>query len=569
MKHPFKNLCASAGLFAIALTAIAPALAAEEDIPVNPEITEFHKRYAMPELEEVAPGIFAATAYDFSNFGFIEGKTGIIVVDTGSNETGFKAALQSVQKLLNKPVSALIITHSHGDHTGGGTAAVEAGKANIPIYGPSDYGAVENLVRPPVRELVLQRGIEQLGLVLPSIGIGQVGAGVGPNAPRGVSRPVQPTTLIDDNRIVEIDGVKVQFIRHAVDVPDSMLVWLPDSKVLFPGDIIGGVFPYIKTPRAEPWRSPVDMMKAIDLSLSLAPKVVVAGHGRVLADKATIDDVLGINRDLVQFLIDQIDRRLIAGQGVEQIVAELKLPAKIANHPDLQPHYHTRDWVIRAMVTDRVGFYAEPIDLFRRNGVDEAKRLIALIGDKKVQSAADASVQSDPRWAARLAYWLRQANPANAEAERTYYKALEQIAVTTTSVNERYYALTQKAVAEGRLNIKPLLQASQASVLAKLSNQEIIDNLGVRVNPDRAGDQIISVKLEVAVDKQPYVLHLRNQVLRTGNEKDPVSATIRINRDQLIDIASGKISASSLLEAGSIRIDGSTESARQLLTVIG
>lgn len=50
----------------------------------------------------------------------IEGKTGWIIVDTLTSKETAAAAINFARKYLgDKPVSAIIFTHSHVDHFGG------------------------------------------------------------------------------------------------------------------------------------------------------------------------------------------------------------------------------------------------------------------------------------------------------------------------------------------------------------------------------------------------------------------------------------------------------------------
>src|SRR5690606_8210888 len=121
-----------------------------------------------------------------------------------------------------------------------------------------------------------------------------------------------------------VDGVKIELIRTGVDLPEALMVWLPDRQILMPGDIVGGVFPFVKTPRYEPQRNPADMVRAIDMSLSLKPRMVLPGHGRELVTRADIEDVLVANRDAIGYLIDQVDRGLMNGLSAEEIVHSVK-----------------------------------------------------------------------------------------------------------------------------------------------------------------------------------------------------------------------------------------------------
>ena len=71
-------------------------------------------------LYEVIPGIYQVRGFDLSNVTFVKGKTGWIVFDPATAQESAAAALALVNKHLGeRPVSAVIYSHSHIDHFGG------------------------------------------------------------------------------------------------------------------------------------------------------------------------------------------------------------------------------------------------------------------------------------------------------------------------------------------------------------------------------------------------------------------------------------------------------------------
>ena len=71
-------------------------------------------------LFEVTGGIYQVRGYDLSNMSVIEGDTGIIVIDPLiSAETAAVALALYREHRGNRPVVAVIYTHSHVDHFGG------------------------------------------------------------------------------------------------------------------------------------------------------------------------------------------------------------------------------------------------------------------------------------------------------------------------------------------------------------------------------------------------------------------------------------------------------------------
>ena len=101
----------------------AYAFLARSDAPtsVHPSLWRQSPLAAKQGLYEVVPGIYQVRGFDLSNITFVEGDTGIIVIDPLiSTETAAAAlALYRTHRGGDRPVVAVIYTHSHVDHFGG------------------------------------------------------------------------------------------------------------------------------------------------------------------------------------------------------------------------------------------------------------------------------------------------------------------------------------------------------------------------------------------------------------------------------------------------------------------
>ena len=110
---------------------------------VNPSLWRHAELNAQAGLFKVTDGVYQLRGFDIANMDLIEGKTGWIVVDPLTARETAAAAIAFARKHLgDKPVSAIVFTHSHADHFGGVlgiVSAKEAAERGIPIIAPQGF----------------------------------------------------------------------------------------------------------------------------------------------------------------------------------------------------------------------------------------------------------------------------------------------------------------------------------------------------------------------------------------------------------------------------------------------
>ena len=71
------------------------------------------------EVIRVTDGVYTAVGYSVQPVTMIIGDDGLIIVDTGMDTISAEQVRADFRKISEKPTAAVILTHRHGDHTGG------------------------------------------------------------------------------------------------------------------------------------------------------------------------------------------------------------------------------------------------------------------------------------------------------------------------------------------------------------------------------------------------------------------------------------------------------------------
>src|SRR5438477_2557576 len=136
------------------------------------------------------------------------------------------------------PVSAVIYSHTHGDHWGGVRAIVDetdVRTGKIPVIAPVDfmeYAVSENVY---AGNAMNRRLFYQYGILLPASPYGYVGQGLGQAVSAGAPGLIAPTKQVQkDFEEFQVDGVGMVFQNTPnTEAPTEMNTYIPELKALW------------------------------------------------------------------------------------------------------------------------------------------------------------------------------------------------------------------------------------------------------------------------------------------------------------------------------------------------
>lgn len=523
-------------------------LEGERPDTVNPSLWRQARLNAHHGLFEVTPGVYQVRGFDISNITFIEGETGWIVIDPLTSAQPAAAALKLLRDAKgDRPVSAVIYTHSHVDHYGGilGVASPEEIAAGLRIIAPEGFlqaAVAENVL---AGNVMSRRATHMYGGLLPKDPQGHVDSGLGKGTSTGRVALVAPTeSITHTGQTLTVDGVEIRFqVTPDTEAPAEMNFFFPKFGALCMAENCTCHLHNLYTPRGAQVRDAKAWSFYIDEALALFgadTKVMFASHHWPRWDAAPVRRFLTQQRDLYKYIHDQTLRMANHGLNATEIAEVLRLP------PTLEAEWHTRSYYgtlshnAKAVYQRYLGWFdGNPANLHKHPPEAAGRRYVAAMGgaERLLAQAREAFAAGDYRWVAELAGHLVFADPANLEARALQADAFEQMGYQAESGPWRDFYLT--GAQELRNPRPPSATPRQASAgqLRTMPTDNVLDSLSVRLNGEKAGATEIAFTAVFTDTGERFAVSVENAVLhhRPGEGGPQVALT----RDLLIDLVFG------------------------------
>ncbi len=523
----------------------------EQPDTVNPSLWRQARLNAVHGLFEVTPGIYQVRGFDISNITFVEGERGLIVIDPLTSTEPAAAALKLMREHRgDKPVTAVIYTHSHVDHYGGvrGVLSEADIAAGVPIIAPEGFlsaAVSENVLAGNVMN---RRATYMYGALLPRDGKGHVDCGLGKAVSLGQVSLIAPNVSIRETGETHVvDGVEIRFqVTPDTEAPAEMNFFFPRHGALCMAENCTCHLHNLYTPRGAQVRDARAWSHYIDEASRLYArdaKVLFASHHWPRWGAAEAERFLGLQGDLYRFIHDQTLRLANHGLGPTEIAERLALPPGLAAEWHTRGYYGTLSHNAKAVYQRYLGWFdGNPANLHKLPPVEVGRRYVDVAGgpDALLAAARKGFEDGDYRWVAELVSHLVFADPANADARALLADAMEQMGYQAESGPWRDFYLTGAMEArEPRPAAVGPRQGANAQ-LYSLRGDDLLESLSVRLDGERAGAIELAFVLRFTDTGETFQLTVGNGVLRhatTTAEPPDVSLT----RRRLIELVLGQV----------------------------
>ncbi|MFO0881492.1 MAG: alkyl sulfatase dimerization domain-containing protein [Gemmataceae bacterium] len=522
-------------------------------------------------LYEVIPGIYQVRGFDLSNITFVRGKTGWIVFDPLVSAEVVRAAWKLFQDHVGKglPVSAVIYSHTHGDHWGGIRGLVkeeDVRSGKIPLIAPAgfmDHTIAENVY---AGNAMNRRLFYQYGLLLPASPYGFVDMALGKGVSAGATGLIAPNRSVSEPmEEFEVDGVKMVFQNTPnTEAPREMNTYIPGMKAFWIAENATATLHNIYTLRGAPVRDPLNWSKYLAEALyrfGVEAEVMFASHHWPRWGNARVQEVLRAQRDLYAHMNNQVLHLANQGVTINEIHNVYALPKSLLNQWHCRGYHGSPENNSRGVIQRFLGYWdGNPANLIPAPQRESATLFVDMMGGarKILDRGRELHDQGKYLLAQEILNKLVQAEPENRDARELLADVFEQIGYQQENVGLRNSYLAAAYELRSGIPQGETADSSSPDVIRAMSTELFLNFLAIRMDSRKAEGLRFTINLITPDNGEKFLIELSNATLTNirGFLADKPDLTLTINRADLEKTMMGVKTLEAQIKDGTAKVMG-------------
>ena len=526
-------------------------------------------------LFEVCDGIYQVRSFDIANMTLIRGDTGWIIIDPLTSSESAAAALALANTHLGeRPVKAVLHTHSHVDHFAGVLGVItheQVASGEVTVVAPEHF-VQESLSENVMAGNVMNRRATYMygNLLKPGVD-GFVSTGLGAALSIGTTGFVVPTDLIRaTGETRTIDGIEFEFqMTPGTEAPAEFVFYLPQFKALCMSEITSHHLHNLYTPRGAQVRDALEWAAQIDQSIDLFGnklEIQFASHHWPIWGQAQAVEYLEKQRDLYKYIHDQSLRLANQGFTKEELAEQIRLPDALGHEFYNRGYYGSVSHNARAVYVKYLGYFdGNPSTLHPLPQSEAGRRYVEFMGgaDAVVNKARTSFDAGEYRWVAEVLNHVVLSEPEHTEARALLADALEQMGYQAESAPWRNFYLCGALELRMGLPKGSNFRASEG-VAQGMPLDNMFQLMAVRLDPGACADTTLALNLNL--DGTQWLLQIKNGVLNAWSNRhsEAPTASLTVSEINFKRLMLGLADAATLLGDGQLLIEGDVQALAQL-----
>jgi alkyl sulfatase BDS1-like metallo-beta-lactamase superfamily hydrolase len=467
------------------------------------------------------------------------------------------------------PITAVIYSHTHGDHWGGVRGLItdeDVSSGRVEVIAPD--GFMDHLVSENVfaGNAMNRRMFYQYGLLLPRSPYGFVSQGLGHGVSNGSIGLIAPTRLITGPIVdTTVDGVRMIFQNTPnTEAPVEMNTYLPELKALWMAENVMAGLHNIYTLRGAPVRNALNWSKYINDALYRfggEAEVMFASHHWPRWGNERIQEILRAQRDMYANLNNQVLHLANQGVTINQIHNVYEEPKSLQQNWYNRGYHGSYKHNSRGVIQRFLGFWdCNPTTLIPMSPDESAPLYVEMMGGAGKIMARSSQLINEGKYfhATEILDKLVQAEPGNRMAKDLLADAFEQIGYQQENPGLRNSFLSGAYELRNDIPTSATPNTASPDTIRAMSTGQFLDFLGIRMDSRRAEDLSFTMNLVTPDNGEQFAIELANATLTNiqGFQVAKPDFSMTINRSALEQVMMGAKTLEALIGDGTAKVSG-------------
>lgn len=546
---------------------------------IHPSLTRQSKLNMNYGLYKVVDGIYQVRGFDLAQISFVRGKTGWIVFDILTAAETARAAWKLFQEHVGEglPVTAVIYSHSHGDHWGGVRGIVDekdVQSGDVEIIAPRDF--MDHTISENVYagNAMNRRLFYQYGVQLPASAHGHAGQGLGTNVAAGNTGLIAPSRVIEEDiEYLTVDGVPMVFQNTPnTEAPSEMNTYFPETKALWVAENVNSTLHNIYTLRGAPVRDALRWSKYISRALHLFGQeadVMFGSHHWPRWGNERVQEVLRGQRDVYAHMNNQCLHLANSGVTINEI-HNVYEPSE-----GLRQQWHTRGYHgspehnARGVVQRFLGFWdCIPTTLVPLSPDESAPLYVEMMGgaEKIIAKGRELHDAGKYKEATEIVTKLVYAEPDNQAGKDLLADCFEQLGYQQENPGLRNSFLSGAYELRSGIPTGQSVSGTGPDVIRAMTTEMFLNFLGIRMDSRKAEGLAFTINLVTPDNGEKFIVEMSSATLTNieGYLADDPDLTLTINRSDLEQTMMGAKQLEAQIADGTCKAEGDLSILKKL-----
>lgn len=497
-------------------------------------------------------------SYGISNAYMVTSTAGRVIINTGMAYEALLTHKKLFDEVADTATKYIITTQAHPDHVGG----VELFKE------PETQYIAQQLVKQCQQDDERIADRRQAQAYYWFNGVIDSVVDIADEHPDVMQQDLPvPDITFDESYSFNVGETDFELIHvSGGETVDSCLVWLPQQRIVFSGNLFGPFFPHFpnfNTIRGDKYRDIESYLASARKLLALKPSMLITGHGDPIEGEELIKSCVQRLIDAVEYIHQETLKGIAENKDIYDLMAEISLPKSLS----VGQGYGKVSWCVRTIWESYMGWFKarETIELYPTQHKALYADIANIAGHEGLLNLGREKLNNNPVASTMLADMVLAADETHLPALQLAIDAHKSLLQQPDAESFWVRGWLQHQIREYQAMLDDINSGRyEQSTPQQGQVEEIFSKLPQHFKPDASMGVETAIQFNIS-DGSCWTVAVNNGTCNVNQGKATAPACIiHMGERELIGLMTGTMGIMKVAFGGNLRVEGDKLQARIL-----